>query len=92
MGKKMYFELNEAGVAALLRSDTIGEPLERVGERMARAANANARAAGFPNARFDVRRFTGRDRTRVHVGVATKSAVTAEIEARALTRARGAAR
>lgn len=92
MGTKMHFELNPDGVAALLRSDTVGEQMERVGERMARAANANARAAGFPDARYDVRRFAGRDRTRVHVGVATRSAVTAEIEARALTRARGAAR
>ena len=89
---RMQFELNPEGVAELLKGPAIGEHLEQMGGSVNTTAAATANAAGFEGAQYNVRRFTGRDRQRVHVAAQNHAAYQAEVKARALTRALGRAR
>lgn len=89
---RMQFELNPEGVSELLKDPAIGEHLEQMGESVAASAAATANASGFEGAEFNVRRFTGRDRQRVHIAAQNHAAYQAEVKSRALTRARGGAR
>lgn len=74
--------LNNAGIAALLRSSEVSDELERRGKAMADAAGPG----------HSVRRFQGRDRVRVHVATESPEAMEAEATDRTLTRAIDAGR
>lgn len=82
-------ELDREGVKALLQSEEVGQAVEETARPFAKTAGSNAAAAGQPDAEFDVRRFVGRDRQRVHIGTRNWAARVAEANARALTRAFG---
>lgn len=77
-------ELNEAGIKQLLKADHTGRMVEREGEKLAEAATRMSINSG---ALYSVRRWTGRDRQRVHVATGNPQAHEAEARERALTRA-----
>ena len=83
--KKFRLELEPDGIVEMLQSEEIGVEVELVGHRLA----DNARGIGPKRAEYDVQRFVGHDRQRVHVATDNYVARAAEATDRVLTRAKG---
>ena len=77
-------ELYEPGIKQLLKSNEVGRVVEREGDKLAATATGLSINS---DAVYDVRRWTGRDRQRVHVGTGNIEAMRAEARERSLTRA-----
>lgn len=85
------FELNRKAVGKFLKSDEVTRAVREVVDPIRDRAEDNARAvtpAGAPAPEVEIKHYLGHDRVRFHVSMVNPSAMRAERDHRALTRAK----